>query len=172
MRQRPGRDMYNPGLGRGEEKGLGTDMARVGATVGNLASRELEERIYQVVRQIPVGRVATYGQVALVAGANSARRVGRALATLPMGSDVPWHRIINSQGKIAIRRHGSPDPVQKRRLRIEGVPLDHQGRVDLSAVAWPGPSLQWLEVNGYDIEDLILRSQRKGRRGAWVNWSF
>ena len=147
-------------------------MARSGETTGNMASRQLEERIYQVARQIPVGRVATYGQVALVAGANSARRVGRAMATLPMGSDVPWHRIINSQGKIAIRRHGGPDPEQKRRLRIEGVPLDRQGRVDLPAVAWPGPSLQWLEVNGYDIEDLILRSQRKGRRGAWVNWNF
>ena len=147
-------------------------MVRSRATAGNMASRELEERICQVARQIPVGRVATYGQVALVAGANSARRVGRAMATLPMGSDVPWHRIINSKGKIAIRHHGGPDPEQKRRLRIEGVPLDRQGRVDLPAVAWPGPSLQWLEVNGYDIEDLILRSQRKGRRGAWVNWNF
>ena len=147
-------------------------MVRSGATGGNMASRELEERICQVARQIPVGRVATYGQVALVAGANSARRVGRAMATLPMGSDVPWHRNINSKGKIAIRRHGGPDPEQKRRLRIEGVPLDRQGRVDLPAVAWPGPSLQWLEVNNYDIEDLILRSQRKGRRGAWVNWNF
>ena len=147
-------------------------MAKSGAIAANMASRELEERIYRVARQIPVGRVATYGQVALVAGANSARRVGRAMATLPMGSDVPWHRIINSHGKIAIRRHGGPDPEQKRRLRIEGVPLDRQGRVDLPAVAWPGPSLRWLEVNGYDIEDLILRSQRKGRRGAWVNWNF
>ena len=147
-------------------------MATSGASAANMASRELEERIYQVARQIPVGRVATYGQVALVAGANSARRVGRAMATLPMGSDVPWHRIINSQSKIAIRRHGGPDPEQKRRLRIEGVRLDRQGRVNLPAVAWPGPSLQWLEVNGYDIEDLILRSQPKGRRGAWVNWNL
>ncbi len=132
----------------------------------------LEVRIHQVARQIPAGQVATYGQVALVAGANSARRVGRAMATLPMGSDVPWHRIINSQGKIAIRRQGGPDPEQKRRLRSEGVRLDRLGRVDLRAVAWPGPSLQWLENNGYDIEDLILRSQRKGRHGAWVNWKL
>ena len=147
-------------------------MAPSEATVGKLPSGELEARIYQVARQIPVGRVATYGQVALVAGVIPARRVGRAMATLPMGSDVPWHRIINSQGKIAIRRHGGPDPEQKRRLRVEGVRLDRQGRVDLPAVAWPGPSLQWLELNGYDIEDLILRSQRKGKRGAWVNWNL
>ena len=142
------------------------------ANAEKMASRELEERIYQVARQIPVGQVATYGQVALVAGATSARRVGRAMAMLPVGSDVPWHRVINSQGKISIRRHGGPDPEQKRRLRIEGVRLDRQGRVDLPAVAWPGPSWQWLEVNGYDIEDLIQRSQRKGKHGAWVNWNL
>ena len=132
----------------------------------------LEERIHQVARQIPAGQVATYGQVALVAGANSARRVGRAMAMLPMCSDVPWHRLINSQGKISVRREGGPSPEQKRRLSAEGVRLDRLGRVDLAAVAWPGPSLQWLEANGYDIEDLILRSQRKGRNGAWVNWNL
>ena len=147
-------------------------MAESGATAGKIASRELEERIRQVARQIPAGQVATYGQVALVAGANSARRVGRAMAMLPAGSDVPWHRVINSQGKISIRRHGGPDPEQKRRLRIEGVRLDARGRVDLPAVAWSGPSWQWLEANGYDIESLILRSQRKAKHGAWVNWNL
>ncbi len=147
-------------------------MATLGATSGKMASPELEERICQVARQIPAGQVATYGQIALVAGANSARRVGRAMAMLPAGSNVPWHRVINSQGKISIRRHGGPDPEQKRRLRIEGVRLDRQGRVDLPAVAWPGPSWQWLEVNGYDIESLILRSQSKGKHGAWVNWNL
>ena len=132
----------------------------------------LEARIHQVARQIPAGQVGTYGQVALVAGANSARFVGRAMAMLPVGSDVPWHRLINSQGKISARRDGGPSPEQKRLLRVEGVRLNRQGRVDLAAIAWPGPSLQWLEANGYDIEDLILRSQRQGRRGAWVNWNL
>jgi methylated-DNA-protein-cysteine methyltransferase-like protein len=137
-----------------------------------MALRELEARIHQVTRQIRAGQVGTYGQIALVAGANSARRVARAMAMLPVDSDVPWHRVINSQGKIAIRRDSGPDPEQKYRLRLEGVRLDRQGRVDLAVVAWPGPSLQWLENNGYDIEDLILRSQRKGRRGVWVNWNL
>ena len=137
-----------------------------------MAPPELKERIYQVTRQIPAGQVATYGQVALVAGANSARLVGRAMAMLPAGSDVPWHRVINSQGKISVRRQGGPDPEQKRRLRIEGVRLDRQGRVDLPAVAWPGPPWQWLEANGYDIDNLILLSQSKGKRGAWVNWNL
>ena len=137
-----------------------------------MASHEHEARIHQVTRQIRTGQVGTYGQIALVVGVNSARRVARAMAMLPVGSDVPWHRVINSQGKIAVRRDGGPDPEQKRRLRLEGVRFDPQGRVNLAAVAWPGPSLQWLENNGYDIEDLILRSQCKGRRGAWVNWNL
>ena len=145
-------------------------MAEQDAVARKIASGKFEERIHDVTRQVPAGRVATYGQIALVAGANSARRVGRAMAMLPAGSDVPWHRVINSQGKISVRRDGGPDPEQKRRLRREGVWLDRLGRVDLPAVAWPGPSWQWLEANGYDIEGVILRSQRKARQGAWVNW--
>ncbi|MDP6707254.1 MAG: MGMT family protein [Alphaproteobacteria bacterium] len=147
-------------------------MVKSGTSVDNFVSSTLEERIYQVTRQIPAGRVATYGQIALVAGAGSARLVGRAMATLPTGSDVPWHRVINSQGKISARRDGGFSPEQKRRLRREGVLLDRQGRVDVAAVGWSGPSWQWLEANGYDIESLILRSQAKGRRGAWVNWKL
>ena len=147
-------------------------MAKSGTSADNFVSSTLAERIYQVTRQIPAGRVATYGQIALVAGAGSARLVGRAMAALPAGSDVPWHRVINSQGKISARRDGGFSPEQKRRLRREGVLLDRQGRVDVAAVAWSGPSWQWLEANGYDVETLILRSQSKGRRGGWVNWNL
>ncbi len=133
---------------------------------------ELFERICQVVRQIPAGRVASYGQVALVAGANSARLVGNAMARLPPGSEVPWHRVINSQGKISPRREGKPDPRQRRHLKAEGVSLDRKGRVDCAAVAWPGPSWQWLEAEGYDIDLLVLKSRNKPRRGIWVNWQL
>jgi methylated-DNA-protein-cysteine methyltransferase-like protein len=80
-------------------------------------TQHLHERIYRVVRQIPAGQAATYGQVALVAGLPSARMVGRALAALPGKSEVPWHRVINSQGKLAPRSDGKPDPEQRRRLR-------------------------------------------------------
>ena len=76
------------------KQGFGTEMAMSEATTGKMASRELEARIHQVTRQIPAGQVATYGQIGLVAGANSARRVGRAMSMLPAGSDVPWHRVI------------------------------------------------------------------------------
>jgi len=60
------------------------------------------ERIYTLVRQIPRGRVASYGQIAAMVGHRvDAREVGRAMAVLPAGSDVPWHRVINSQGASA-----------------------------------------------------------------------
>ncbi|HVT07590.1 MAG TPA: MGMT family protein [Polyangia bacterium] len=61
-------------------------------------------RIYEVVARIPRGRVATYGQVATLAGLpRRARLVGRALRVLPADSDLPWHRVVNAQGKISPR---------------------------------------------------------------------
>ncbi len=130
------------------------------------------ERIYKIVRQIPAGRVATYGQVALVAGAATPRVVGFALAAVPPGSDVPWQRVINSGGRISLRREGGESPEQARRLRAEGVVFDRLGRVDFAEVAWPGPSWRWLEENGFDIEAITLRSAGRRREGAWRRWRF
>ena len=135
-------------------------------------TQQLHERIYRVVRQIPPGQAASYGQVALVANLPSARMVGRALASLPNGTDVPWHRVINSQGKLAPRSDGKPDSEQRRRLRAEGVRLDRQGRVDLPAVAWTGPTWAFLEAEGYDLEELILKSRHRRRTGIWRRWTY
>jgi len=132
----------------------------------------LHERIYAVVHQIPAGQVASYGQVALIAGAGSARLVGQALARLPNGSGVPWHRVLNSQGKLALRKDGGPSPEQRRRLGREGVRFDRNGKVDFQTVAWTGPSWRWLERNGLDIEELALRSQKQPRSGPWSRWSL
>ena len=129
-------------------------------------------RIYDVVRQVPAGEVATYGQVALVAAVASARLVGRALAELPDGSGVPWHRVLNSQGRISPRKGGGPDPEQRRLLQAEGVYLDRHGRVDFSAVAWGGPAWAWLDAEGYDLEDLVMRSGQIRRQGPWCRWHF
>lgn len=130
------------------------------------------ERIYKVVRQIPAGQVATYGQVALLAGAATPRVVGFALAAVPPGSDVPWQRVINSGGRISARREGGESPEQARLLRAEGVVLDRLGRVDFAEVAWAGPSWRWLEENGFDIEAITLRSAGRRREGAWRRWRF
>ena len=80
-------------------------------------------RIYAVVSRIPKGRVATYGQVAALAGLpRQARLVGYAMHALPAGSDVPWHRVVNAAGKISIRSNGlGHDELQAQLLRREGV---------------------------------------------------
>lgn len=133
--------------------------------------RRLYERIYAVVRQVPKGQVTTYGQVALVAGASSPRIVGYAMSCLPGESDVPWHRVINSQGRISARKEGGEEsPEQRRLLKAEDVGFDRAGRVDFAEVAWPGPSWQWLQDNGFDIETLMLKSQRLSRSGVWCRW--
>ena len=80
-------------------------------------------KIYAVVSRIPKGRVATYGQVAVLAGLpRQARLVGYAMHALPAGSDVPWHRVVNAAGKISLRSDGlGHDELQAQLLRREGV---------------------------------------------------
>lgn len=98
-------------------------------------------KIDAVVRRIPRGRVATYGQVAALAGrAGQARQAGYAMHTLPDGSDVPWHRVINARGEISARSVPFHEPLQRALLEAEGVGFDRRGRVDLERFRWePGP---------------------------------
>ena len=108
------------------------------------------ERIYAVVRRIPPGRVATYGQVAAIVGGCTARMVGYAMAALPYGSDVPWQRVINRQGKISPRAAGDGTLRQRQLLEAEGVEFDQVGRIDFEEVGWPGPDWERLERNGFN----------------------
>lgn len=96
------------------------------------------ERVYAVVRRIPKGRVATYGQIAELAGlAGHARQVGYALHALPRGSTVPWHRVINSAGRLSLPPdRGGLD--QRMRLLAEGIPVTEAGRVPLARLRWSG----------------------------------
>lgn len=96
------------------------------------------ERIYAVVSRIPRGRVATYGQVANLAGlAGQARLVGYALSALGPRSGIPWYRVINAQGQVSARRDGGPaNRVQRLRLEDEGVRFDAAGTIRLQAFRW------------------------------------
>jgi methylated-DNA-protein-cysteine methyltransferase-like protein len=98
-------------------------------------------RILAVVRRIPRGKVATYGQVAALAGYPRAPRLaGYALHALPPGTPVPWHRVLGAGGKLSLARL-SPDGAVTQRLRLarEGVAFDALGGVDLEAFGWrPG----------------------------------
>jgi len=95
------------------------------------------QRIYRVVRRIPRGRVATYGQVASLAGlAGYARQVGYALHALPERTVVPWHRVVNAAGRISTRATPGGELVQRLLLEREGIRLDARGRVALQQVRW------------------------------------
>jgi methylated-DNA-protein-cysteine methyltransferase-like protein len=95
-------------------------------------------RIYAVVSDIPDGRVATYGQVARLAGMpGQARLVGHALSSLHDRVPVPWHRVVNAGGRISPRSGGSQaDTVQRLRLEGEGVSFDEHGRIPLERFQW------------------------------------
>ena len=86
------------------------------------------DRIYAVIARIPPGRVATYGQIAALAGLpRQARRVGHALRIQPDGAGLPWHRVINAQGGISDRGMGWEAGYQRHLLEEEGVVFDARG---------------------------------------------
>jgi len=92
-------------------------------------------RIYRATKRIPKGRVATYGQIAELAGLGGhARQVGYALHALPEDSEVPWHRVINAQGRISLG--DIVGAIQRQLLEAEGVTFGATGRVDLKRYRW------------------------------------
>lgn len=95
-------------------------------------------RIYAVVRRVPRGKVATYGQIAELAGLEGqARQVGYAMAAVPSSGRMPWHRIINAQGRVSMRSAGAGSTiVQRQLLEREGVVFDAGGRVSLPRFRW------------------------------------
>lgn len=96
------------------------------------------ERIYRAVRQIPPGKVATYGQIARIVDRCTARMVGYAMAALRGRTDVPWQRVINSRGEISTRSRGDGALRQRKLLEKEGIRFDPKGRVRLRKVRWAG----------------------------------
>jgi methylated-DNA-protein-cysteine methyltransferase related protein len=108
------------------------------------------ERIYALVRQIPTGKVSTYGDIASLAGDCTARMVGYAMAAADAAGDVPWHRVINAQGKISPRGGGGGEELQRARLEDEGISFNNDGKVDLRRLRWLGPSMEWKLANGFD----------------------
>ncbi len=112
--------------------------------------------VWEIACQVPAGRVSTYGQIAAMIpppggmlppdyAAWGARWVGGAMASCP--DNVPWQRIINSQG--AISQRPGPGPARQRQmLEEEGVVFDEKGRVDLARFGWEGPDAEWIKAHG------------------------
>jgi methylated-DNA-protein-cysteine methyltransferase-like protein len=101
---------------------------------------DIDQRIWQVVMLIPAGRVATYGDVARQAGMpGAARRVGRALRGLPEDTGIPWHRVINAQGRLVVPGGSAAQDRQRARLESEGVCFRSATTVSLRQFRWqPG----------------------------------
>lgn len=103
------------------------------------ASQEMAEMILAVVNQIPYAKVATYGQIARLAGLpKHARLVGRVLSHLSSDTDIPWYRVINAQAKISLNyldKHGQN--IQQQKLIQEGICF-RGDRVDLKRYQWDG----------------------------------
>lgn len=99
------------------------------------------ERVYDLVRRVPRGRVISYGGIAALLGRpRAARGVGRALRELPDGTDVPWWRVVNHAGELSLARldpHGAR--LQRVLLEKEGVVFDRHGRIDWERFGWEGP---------------------------------
>lgn len=96
----------------------------------------LYEKVRAVVRRIPCGQVATYGQIAQIVGGCTPRMVGYCLASLPPGSGVPWQRVINSQGRISPRAGGPGAEIQRQLLLAEGVAFTPAGRISFRRFGW------------------------------------
>ena len=100
-------------------------------------------RAIAIIRSIPRGRVATYGQVAGVAGSpHGARQVARVLHSLSRARRLPWQRVINSRGSISLPRGGGFER-QKALLESEGVAVSRAGKIDMGRYLWVPRLPQW-----------------------------
>lgn len=98
---------------------------------------EFDRNVVQIIKMIPSGRVASYGQIAELAGfKNYARHVGKVLARAPEELQLPWHRVVNAQGKISHR--GTPGSIELQRLLLEeeGVEIGLKGKISMAQYRW------------------------------------
>lgn len=118
--------------------------------------------IYELVKEIPEGQVASYGMVASLIPGATARIVGYAMAATPPGEGIPWQRVINSAGKISDREGATR---QRERLREEGIKLSKAGTVSWRDHGWQGPSEAWLDKYKIDFMDFLeIQSKWPGNR--------
>lgn len=115
-------------------------------------SRARLERIWDTIREIPPGRVASYGQVAEIAGIpRGARLTAYALRKAPKGHNLPWYRVITASGRIAFPRGSRGYVEQRDRLMMEGVAVVG-GKVDMQAYRWQPDldELLWKPTSAWD----------------------
>jgi len=105
----------------------------------SVAADPRREALWQVLAAIPPGRVCSYGTLAQLAGlGRGARLVGRWLGQLPDDTTLPWHRVLNSQGRLSLPADHPTGQEQARRLLDEGVIIRNR-RVNMARYGWPDP---------------------------------
>ncbi len=128
--------------------------------------------VWEIVRQIPVGTVATYGQIAAMIPAPedveqadydklAPRWVGDAMNAVSRVDEptIPWHRVINAKGGISLPDTSKAAALQRARLRDEQVLLDNDERVDLGEFGWEGPAATWLEDHNLKAPRSLRKSK-------------
>ena len=115
------------------------------------------ERIYQLVREIPRGRVTTYGQLGAMCSLADSRLVGEAMN---VSHGVPWQRVINARGEISIK--GVTGIRQRELLEQEGVEFDAHARIDLAKYGW-APDPRWLQEHGYQASPPLVKEKKQDR---------
>jgi methylated-DNA-protein-cysteine methyltransferase related protein len=102
----------------------------------NVDEQSYREKVYKIVREIPVGRVMTYGQLAQILGEGyTARTIGYVMHGANT-EEIPWHRVINSQGSCSTGKIFLPYNVQQKMLEGEGVIFNEKGKCDLEKYRW------------------------------------
>jgi len=106
-------------------------------TIYNLCMNEFEDRVYGIARLIPKGKVASYGQLAEMAGyPRMARAAGRAMRNGPSDEDIPYHRVVNKSGDLAPSHVFGGKERQRRILESEGIVFRPNGRIDMKKCIW------------------------------------
>lgn len=135
----------------------------------NPPNNDFFEIVWNIVRQIPSGKVSSYGQIASMIppylGTDpeqhrklSPRWVGTAMRKTP-SDDIPWQRVINSQGKISL-----PEPngsKQRQLLQAEGIVFSKSAKVDLTEFGWEGPDDNWLDEHNLLPPDIFLKKPKQ-----------
>ena len=101
-----------------------------------MSNTHLQQATWQIVATIPAGKVVSYGQAAKLAGYPTySRHIGKILKELPSGTQLPWHRVINSQGRLSFPIGSEPYLRQKALLESEGI-IFHDGKINLTRFQW------------------------------------
>ncbi|MCL4254552.1 MAG: MGMT family protein [Anaerolineae bacterium] len=135
---------------------------------------EYYKMVWEIVKQIPRGIVATYGQIATmipvpdgveppVYDKLSPQWVGSAMHATPENGGIPWQRVINSMGKISFPEGSKQALLQRELLEAEGVIFDEKNKVDFNEVGWDGPDDDWLNEHGFYAPRPLRKKPKSGQ---------